>query len=662
MPRDISISNQNFHLFCETNTPVSQPDASQENIPDYVTIKTVSDFPQKRELLFTASDGKTYNFKEFAHNIISKLDGIIYEFELKNLPWYVKVSRMYLPEYKEETASGILFEKLLNIREKIDNADNIETLFKELTGVEYSQENMNRLINQKIQFKISDEVFALANKKTDKTEIAPIFTEDYYKSENKNIKLNNNEKEIYNNLLKVLENDYQNKLTSLLKQGKLTTEKDENGLTILENLNKIITTPRIKGIEPSKILKECLDVLENPSIITQNAEDIPEEYQEEIINKLLKEHKTDIQTEYKQIGFRVARTQNDIKENPTEEDLKEYLKSSLSQRNIGTCAAASIEYDLASKYTAEFIRMVEGLTSVDLKTTKKVNISNPYIKNFFETRMKLFKANYTITDNNNAEISLNVDNEAINLAKIQSDYKDKNERSIIDILTQSMIMNLGSANTYNSLTDKRAPSKFSQDDGGLTEIEVYFVKEVLTGNTVFNSIYKEIGDKNINQLKSKEEIKEELTEALNNNENIIIGYIFDLGEGNYSGHEITLIGQTQSITGERYFICQDSDDNSSNPVSISEDFILENIHHASFADKKSEKSNKAMTKLQASFPMFDNNPFNYNENESYLPQIQQFITNPLYIDNNPVQPLQPMTPITENGSTPLFIMPFKFNN
>ena len=52
MPRDISISNQNFHLFGETNTPVSQPDASQENVPDYVTIKTVSDFPQKRELYF----------------------------------------------------------------------------------------------------------------------------------------------------------------------------------------------------------------------------------------------------------------------------------------------------------------------------------------------------------------------------------------------------------------------------------------------------------------------------------------------------------------------------------------------------------------------------------------------------------------------------------
>ena len=41
---------------------------------------------------------------------------------------------------------------------------------------------------------------------------------------------------------------------------------------------------------------------------------------------------------------------------------------------------------------------------------------------------------------------------------------------------QSTLMQLGSQQTYNSLTDKRAPNEWTQEDGGLIDFEKVYIE------------------------------------------------------------------------------------------------------------------------------------------------------------------------------------------
>ena len=335
-----------------------------------------------------------------------------------------------------------------------------------------------------------------------------------------------------------------------------------------------------------------MDILENPSIITQQSEDIPEKYQEEIINTIYKKEKTKIIEEWKKEQVFCARTSNEKqKTNPTESELKDFIKEKVKYRHVGTCAAASIEYDLASKYPAEFFRMVEALTAQNPKAVKNIDLMKPYHN--VEMELDNFKIDYTKTNSSNAQVRLKIDNGAILLAQIQNNYKDDNERSIVDIIMQSMIMNLGSGGTYNSLSDTRDKSMFSENCDGLVEQEI---------QTVFNAQYRKFDGNEYKFTKTKKSIRKEINDALNKGENIVVGYIFGNNETGYSGHEITIIGKTKNINNENFFICQDSDDELSTPVAISEEFILSNIHHASFADKDNSKNEQFMKQLQQQFP------------------------------------------------------------
>ena len=58
------------------------------------------------------------------------------------------------------------------------------------------------------------------------------------------------------------------------------------------------------------------------------------------------------------------------------------------------------------------------------------------------------------------------DKNAIIRAKIQTTHKDPYERTPLDVLMQSTFMQIGSQQSYNTLTDKRT-GKFNQNDKGL---------------------------------------------------------------------------------------------------------------------------------------------------------------------------------------------------
>ena len=187
--------------------------------------------------------------------------------------------------------------------------------------------------------------------------------------------------------------------------------------------------------------------------------------------------------------------------------------------HTGTCPAASIEFDLATKRTAEFFRLVEGLTSPknEVKKTIKMNSLSEKSSDAIWL-LNTFKTPHKMNGFESAEILLKPDENAIIRARIQNQHKDKGERSIIDVLMQSTFMQLGSQQTYNSLTDKRAPNEWTQEDGGLIDFEKTFVESVVEDKNTTSVTYQQVSEegKLTGYTKDFATIKKELLDTLNN--------------------------------------------------------------------------------------------------------------------------------------------------
>ena len=377
------------------------------------------------------------------------------------------------------------------------------------------------------------------------------------------------EKKKYKELMEELvEPKYKRKLEYALKSGKLLKDNSNDRSTVLDNLHKIITEERDPGLDKNTILEECLDILANPYVITQTCEDIPNEYQKEVIGLI-----TGLSTNPKTIM---------------------QTKWELDNMHTGTCPAASIEFDLATKHTAEFFRLVEGLTSPKNEVTKKIKLDS-LSENTLDAVWLLnkFKTPWQKEGFDTATVLLKPDENAIIRARIQNQHKDKGERSMIDVLMQSTFMQLGSQQTYNSLTDKRAPNDWTQDDGGLIEFEKTFVESVIEDKNTTSVIYQNVDEEGRLSGYTKDfgTIKKELLATLKSGHNINIGYTWPdpYNENRLAGHEITIVDYRVKPNGEGVFICQDSDDDKAEPIEMSEKELLPKIHHAGLPESIANK-------------------------------------------------------------------------
>ena len=200
-----------------------------------------------------------------------------------------------------------------------------------------------------------------------------------------------------------------------------------------------------------------------------------------------------------------------------------------------------------------------------------------------------FKTPHMVMDFNKALVLLKPDENALIRARIQNHHRDKGERSLIDVLMQSTMMQLGSQQTYNSLTDKRAPNLWSQDDGGLIEFEKTYVESVMENKNTTSVIYQKVDENGrlAGYEKDFQTIKKGLLDTLAMGHNIVIGYTWpdEENDNKLAGHEITIVGAKTDKNGETIFICQDSDDNLAAPIELKESFLLPSIHHAGLPDK-----------------------------------------------------------------------------
>ena len=183
---------------------------------------------------------------------------------------------------------------------------------------------------------------------------------------------------------------------------------------------------------------------------------------------------------------------------------------------------------------------------------------------------------------NKAVLKFAPDKNAIIRARIQTVDKDPLERTPLDVLMQSTFMQIGSQQSYNTLTDKRA-GKFNQNDKGLIEFEKTYTESVVFDKNILSVTYQTVDENSrlIGYETDLDTLKRHLVNALNIGENVLIGYT-QTNENNIivNGHEITIIGYKTNGNGKLTFICNDTDDNLAKPIEYSEDYLLPKIHHA----------------------------------------------------------------------------------
>ena len=399
------------------------------------------------------------------------------------------------------------------------------------------------------------------------------------------------EKNKYKELTEELTPKYRKKLEFALKSGLLLKNNSSDRSTVLDNLYKIVKEERDPGLDKNTLLEECLDILANPYVITQTCEDIPAEYQKAVIGLI-----TGLDTNPQKIA---------------------QTKWELDNMHTGTCPAASVEFDLATKQTAEFFRIVEGLTSPKHEVTKKIKMDSLSEKSLDAIwLLDTFNVPWKQESFDTATILLKPDENAIIRARIQNNHRDKGERSMIDVLMQSTFMQLGSQQTYNSLTDKRAPNEWTQDDGGLIEFEKTFVESVIEDKNTTSVIYQKVDDEGrlSGYTKDFKTIKKELLDTLRAGYNINIGYTWPdpYNENKLAGHEITIVSYKVKPNGEGVFICQDSDDDMAAPIEMSEKELLPKIHHAGIPDKIASKDFEYEDSWKLTLDEFNNTYNNKN--------------------------------------------------
>ena len=361
----------------------------------------------------------------------------------------------------------------------------------------------------------------------------------------------------YNEIKAQLDPETRVMMNKLLQSGVLLNNDSNDGSSVLDNLHKIVSEPRIKGLDSSKLLKETINTIYNPASITQRFGDVPEN---------------------------VA---NAVSRHP---ELGILSKSELDIGNeSGTCVVASVEFNLAQKHPAEFARMTAGLSSEDFCVTKHLPLSSiAATKEDAFYLLDNFKIPYQKTGEDAVNVKIQPDRNAIIRARVQTSYKDPGERSVVDVLMQSALINVGSQNTYNSLNDTRATGKFSNENKGLAPFEANFIENITSEEYKNTITYHELDEnhKITGRICDLETIQNHLLNTLQNGENVIIGYV-NINDNNevISGHEMTVTNAFKTPNNEIIFSLNDTNNEGEEPFYISAEELLPRVAHATISDE-----------------------------------------------------------------------------
>ncbi len=364
------------------------------------------------------------------------------------------------------------------------------------------------------------------------------------------------EKQKYTDLIRFADSSDRQNLQTLLKNGTLLNNNSDDNSTTLDNLHKIITEERASGLDSKMVLKETLSALANPFVINQQFGDIPKPYVKPIVDNV----RPNVEARNAQV-------------NP----------KSINVQNSSTCVSASIEFALAKQQPAEFARFANGLTSKNISVEKTVDLSSltDNKKESFDL-LNSFKIPYKKQGEDKVRVLLAPDNNAIIRARIQNSHKDEGERSLVDVLMQSTFMNVGSQQTYDTLTDARG-GQFSTDSKALVDYEKTFVESVVQNKNKTCVVYQQLDDEGriSGYTTDFKTMMTQIAKTLKSGECVVAGYTFTdpVSKKVIGGHEITIIGITQNKNGDLMFVCNDTDDGKNVPVLHKVTEFLPQINH-----------------------------------------------------------------------------------
>ena len=359
--------------------------------------------------------------------------------------------------------------------------------------------------------------------------------------------LNGKEEQVkYTTVSSQLDKNGRKILDGLLKNGVLLNSNSNDKSTVLDNLFKIVQEPRAEGLKNDVILRDTIATIAYPYLIREKAIQA---------NNATKTNLLDIK-----------QGQNDI-----------------DVEHSGTCVAASTEFKLAKQMPAEFARFAQGLSSQQMSVDKTIQLNNLADNTLNAVwLLNAFDIPFEMNNFNDAKLKFAPDKNALLRAQIQTTDKDSYERTPLDVLMQSTFMEIGSQQSYNTLTDKRA-GKFNQNDKGLIEFEKTFTESVVFDKNILSVTYQTV-DENARLVGYETDLgtmKKHIVQAIDQGENVIIGYTqTDNNNVIVNGHEITIVGYKTDGKGKMTFICNDTDDNIPRPIEYSEDYLLPKIHHA----------------------------------------------------------------------------------
>ncbi|NLF82873.1 MAG: hypothetical protein GX568_02675 [Candidatus Gastranaerophilales bacterium] len=388
-------------------------------------------------------------------------------------------------------------------------------------------------------------------------------------------------KKMYSKVAKATDAEGRALLNKLYKNGKLLSRDSSDGTSTLQNLYNIATKPRLKIFDRKNIIRETLKTIDNPFLITQNIGVIPESR----MNGYLQTANQRLLAETEQ-----AKAQGDF--NPDDiADQYPIKPQDVNGIHSATCAASSIEFDMAYRRPAEFTRYIEGFTSPakQVKTTVKYADLSPDMTEAL-TALVSQKAEFAPIDWEHVEITIRPDENAYMRADVQEDARVKNTRSMVDVLMQGAFMELGSRNTYNGLTDKR--SKEVGGGGGLNQFEIAFVESIVDSKSrKIPIVYMELDDdmtKITKRYYTHEQIKQHYLNAIDMKKSVITGFLTDIDDKDNvitpQGHEIIIVDKAYDKNGKLHFVYQDSDDKDFfAPSYIAADELIPKIHHANIA-------------------------------------------------------------------------------
>lgn len=368
-------------------------------------------------------------------------------------------------------------------------------------------------------------------------------------------------------------------LDVLLKNGKLLAKSHDDKSTTLDNLYEMMSTERTEGITSQKVVCDTLDLLVNPRYVTQNFGDIPNG---EVPNILQKQDKN-----------------SDVVKNP----------KLMNVTASGVCPAASLEVNAADKYPADFTRWINKLSSKNKDLELNLRLSAICKDGLEATKIiNILKANKVQFGFDKTKIKIDLDDNAYIRSAIQAKYWDEGERNVADVLFQSAVMRLGSQNTYNSLTDWRAPN-FNSNTQGLVEAEKTFVESIFKNKEITSLVYQQIDDDQnlIGYTCDFDKMKNHIINTIDSGDDVIIGYVLtnetagrtkasdynqEVEGGKdkvINGHEITIIDYVKGENGNIDFVCVDTDDDNHDFVIYPSGWLLPKIHHAGYPAKIVEK-------------------------------------------------------------------------